>query len=156
MAALVVGTPSVIAADDKAEINRDSQAALTALYGTVPAAKQLAAKATAILVFPKITKAGLGIGGQGGEGALIKGGTPVASESAYEIPRRLGTPSAVAEAALQLERRSASTYAWLVANTVGGQRRWAIDALTDTAVRELSYRGSPEIFPGADESTDRG
>ena len=87
---------------------------------------------------------------------LEEGGTPVASESAYEIPRRLGTPSAVAGAALQLERRSASTYAWLVANTVGGQRRWAIDALTDTAVRELSYRGSPEIFPGADESTDRG
>ena len=87
---------------------------------------------------------------------LEEGRTPVASEAAYEIPRRLGTPSAVAGAALQLERRSASTYAWLVANTVGVQRRWAIDALTDAAVRELGYRGSPEIFPGADESTDRG
>jgi lipid-binding SYLF domain-containing protein len=77
-AAIVVGTHAAIAADDKAEINRDSQAALTALYASVPAAKQLAAKATAILVFPKITKAGLGIGGQSGDGALIKGGTPVA------------------------------------------------------------------------------
>jgi lipid-binding SYLF domain-containing protein len=76
--AIAVGTPSAIAADDKAEINRDSQAALSALYGSVPAAKQLAAKATAILIFPKITKAGLGIGGQAGEGALVKGGTPVA------------------------------------------------------------------------------
>ena len=76
-AAIVIGTPAAIAADDKAEINRDSQAALTALYASVPAAKQLAAKATAILVFPKITKAGLGIGGQSGDGALIKSGTPV-------------------------------------------------------------------------------
>ena len=50
---------------------------------------------------------------------------------------------------------SLETYAWLVANTVGGQRRWAIDALTDAAVRELSYRGSPEIFPGAGEYADR-
>jgi hypothetical protein len=87
---------------------------------------------------------------------LEEGGTPVASEPAYEIPQRLGTPSEVSSAALRLERRSASTYAWLVANTVGGQRRWAIEALTDAAVRELGYRGSPEIFPGADESADHG
>ena len=37
----------------------------------------------------------------------------------------------------------------------GRPRRWAIDALTDAAVRELSFRGSPEIFPGAGESADR-
>lgn len=84
------------------------------------------------------------------------GATPVASEAAYEIPAPLGTPALVAEAALRLERRSASTYAWLVANTVGDRRRWAIEALTDAAVRELGFRGSPEIFPGAPESADRG
>jgi lipid-binding SYLF domain-containing protein len=77
-ASIVAGTHSAIAADDKAEINRDSQAALAALHASVPATKELAAKATAILIFPKITKAGLGIGGQAGEGALIKRGTPVA------------------------------------------------------------------------------
>jgi hypothetical protein len=87
---------------------------------------------------------------------LQAGGTPVASEAAYEIPSRLGTPALVARAALDLERRCAATYAWLVANTVDDRRRWAIEALTDTAVRELGYRGSPEIFPGADESADRG
>ena len=87
---------------------------------------------------------------------LDEGATPVASETAYEVPPRLGTESAVYAAALELERRCASTYAWLVANTVGNQRRWAVDALSDTAVRELVYRGSPEIFPGGDESADRG
>ena len=52
----------------------DAQAALQSLYAKVPAAKTIGAKAQAVLVFPKITKAGLGIGGQFGEGALIKGG----------------------------------------------------------------------------------
>jgi len=40
----------------------------------VPAAKSLSGSATAVLVFPKITKAGLGIGGQYGDGVLLKSG----------------------------------------------------------------------------------
>ena len=55
-----------------AETSRDAQAALQSLYAKVPAAKAIGAKAQAVLVFPKITKAGLGIGGQYGDGALIK------------------------------------------------------------------------------------
>jgi len=77
IASLIIGTHGVSAAD-KAEINKDSQAALTALYASVPASKDLATKAAAILVFPKITKAGLGIGGLHGEGALMEGGKPIA------------------------------------------------------------------------------
>jgi lipid-binding SYLF domain-containing protein len=76
-ASLALATPT-LRADDKAEINKESQAALAELYAKVPAAKALGAKATAILVFPKITKAGLGIGGQHGDGALIKAGKPTA------------------------------------------------------------------------------
>ena len=48
------------------------------LYGSVELAKLLGTKALAILVFPKVTKAGLGIGGQYGEGTLLKGGTAAA------------------------------------------------------------------------------
>jgi lipid-binding SYLF domain-containing protein len=59
------------------ELARTSQAALHQLYSSVPMAKELSLKAQAILVFPKVTKAGLGIGGQYGEGALLKGGTAV-------------------------------------------------------------------------------
>jgi lipid-binding SYLF domain-containing protein len=75
---LVTATGSAIAADDAAELAKNSQAALASLYAKVPAAKALGAKAHAILVFPKVTKAGLGIGGQHGDGALIKGGKAVA------------------------------------------------------------------------------
>ena len=70
--------PAAAYAAGAAEINRDAQAALKSLYAKVPAAKTIGAKAQAVLVFPKITKAGLGIGGQFGEGALIKGGKTVA------------------------------------------------------------------------------
>ena len=60
-----------------AKIDRDARAALNALYAKTPAAKALAPKAAAILVFPSITKAGFVVGGQYGEGALIKGGKTV-------------------------------------------------------------------------------
>jgi hypothetical protein len=83
------------------------------------------------------------------------GGTPTAAEPAYDLPEPLQTPAQVTRAALEIERASATTYAWLVANSVGPDRRWAVNALTNTAVRELTFRGSPEIFPGAGEHADR-
>ena len=61
-----------------AELTSESKAALQRLYGSEPLAKALGEKALAILVFPAVKKAGLGIGGQYGEGALLKGGTAVA------------------------------------------------------------------------------
>ena len=61
-----------------AELSRDAQNALQSLYAKTPSAKTLGANAKAILVFPKVTKAGLGVGGQFGDGALLKGGKAVA------------------------------------------------------------------------------
>lgn len=66
-----------MAKNSAATLNKDGQAALNQLYAKVPAAKTIGGKAQAILVFPKVTKAGLGIGGQYGEGVLLKGGKPV-------------------------------------------------------------------------------
>lgn len=75
-AAALLASPLAMAAS-AAEIGRDAQAALQKLYASVPAAKPLGAKAVAVLVFPKVTKAGLGVGGQYGDGALIRGGKVV-------------------------------------------------------------------------------
>jgi len=61
----------------KAEIDAEIKVALDELYKNAPAAKELSAKAKGILVFPSIVKAGLGIGGSFGEGALIIGGKKV-------------------------------------------------------------------------------
>ena len=80
--ALICAARPTVAQDkgktEAAELAQASQAALQQLYASVPLAKELGPKAHAILVFPKVTKAGLGIGGQYGEGALLKGGKAVA------------------------------------------------------------------------------
>jgi lipid-binding SYLF domain-containing protein len=64
-------------ARDAAQISKDSHAALQSLYKKLPKAKELGGKALAVLVFPSVLKAGLGVGGQYGDGALIKGGKTV-------------------------------------------------------------------------------
>jgi lipid-binding SYLF domain-containing protein len=66
------------AADSGAELQRASKAAYDKLTAKVPAAKSLGKDAVAVLVFPKIVKAGFVVGGQYGEGALLRGGKAVA------------------------------------------------------------------------------
>jgi lipid-binding SYLF domain-containing protein len=56
------------------QISMDADRALRSLYATQPKARELGNRAKAILVFPSIIKAGLIIGGQGGDGALRSGG----------------------------------------------------------------------------------
>ncbi|MDX2503230.1 MAG: lipid-binding SYLF domain-containing protein [Gammaproteobacteria bacterium] len=60
------------------EINKDTDTALNKLFKTTPAAVKLSKSAKAILIYPKILKAGIGFGGQHGEGALRKQGKTVA------------------------------------------------------------------------------
>ncbi|WP_455231973.1 lipid-binding SYLF domain-containing protein [Geopseudomonas aromaticivorans] len=74
---LAFSASSAVAAEDAAQLSKDAHAALQSLYADVPAAKSLGDKAKAILVFPSITKAGLVIGGQYGEGVLMRGGKAV-------------------------------------------------------------------------------
>ncbi len=61
------------AAASAVEIDAAVSAALTRFYEEVPTGRELAAKAKAMLVFPRVIKAGLGIGGEYGEGALLAG-----------------------------------------------------------------------------------
>ena len=56
------------------ELDKESRAALQSLYAKNPGAKALGAKAKGILVFPKVTKVGLIVGGQGGDGVLFEKG----------------------------------------------------------------------------------
>jgi hypothetical protein len=88
-------------------------------------------------------------------GLIAKGGAePVAAEVGYELGP-VGSPALVEAAALAVEQRCAATYADLVGRTTGRRRAWAIRALTDAAVRQLRFRGSPETFPGAGELANR-
>ena len=73
IAMLGLGASAVWAAS-AAKISTDSRAALSKLYASNPSAKILGDKAKAVLVFPSILKAGFIVGGQGGDGAMIKAG----------------------------------------------------------------------------------
>src|ERR1035437_8006810 len=57
------------------DLNRDAAQALQTLYKTNPVAESLSKSARAVLVFPKIVKAGMVFGGSYGEGVLTKGST---------------------------------------------------------------------------------
>src|SRR5262245_9903972 len=59
------------------ELNAGARATLDQMYRTIPGTRALGARAAGILVFPTIVKAGIGIGGEYGEGALRMGGKTV-------------------------------------------------------------------------------
>jgi lipid-binding SYLF domain-containing protein len=73
-----MGVPLTAMAAGARELTDRSQAALAELYAANGKAKALGANARAVLVFPQILKAGLVVGGQGGEGAMLRGGRPSA------------------------------------------------------------------------------
>jgi len=67
--------PALSLAATAEELNKDAAQALQTLYKTNPAAERIAKTARAVLVFPKIVKAGLVFGGAYGEGVLTEGAT---------------------------------------------------------------------------------
>ncbi|MBK8209372.1 MAG: hypothetical protein IPK78_04800 [Rhodospirillales bacterium] len=58
------------------QIRSSAEATLTSLYNQNSVARELGRKAKGILVFPEITKGGIGIGGSYAEGVLFVNGKP--------------------------------------------------------------------------------
>ncbi len=72
--AALLAPASALAADSRGALERDARNTYQKLIAGVPAARLLSREAVAVLVFPKITKAGLVVGGQYGDGVLFAGG----------------------------------------------------------------------------------
>jgi lipid-binding SYLF domain-containing protein len=73
---LFAARPQPAAAASAVEIDAEVDAALARFYQEVPAAQDLAKKAKGILIFSRVVKAGFGVGGEYGEGALrVAGGS---------------------------------------------------------------------------------
>jgi len=72
----VVAGPSRSEAASAADIDADVNATLTSFESQIVGARELASKAAGILVFPSVVKAGIGLGGEYGEGLLIIRGRP--------------------------------------------------------------------------------
>ena len=77
MIAALLAPATVLAASSRAALERDARNVYQKLIAGVPAARALSREAVAVLVFPKITKAGLVVGGQYGDGVLFTGGKVV-------------------------------------------------------------------------------
>ncbi len=71
LAIAMLGIALPAQAASKTEIDAKVRATLTVFYDKVPAGRELARKAAGILVFPEVFKAGLVVGGEYGEGALL-------------------------------------------------------------------------------------
>ena len=63
--------------DKRHEIDAAATSALARLSSTMPGSRELVGKARGVLVFPSVLAAGLGIGGEYGEGVLRVGGKSV-------------------------------------------------------------------------------
>jgi lipid-binding SYLF domain-containing protein len=75
--ALALGMPAVQAQAASADdLNVDAAQTLKNLFKTHPEAELLHKNASAVLVFPKIIKAGLVFGGSYGEGVMLQGDKP--------------------------------------------------------------------------------
>jgi hypothetical protein len=79
------------------------------------------------------------------------GKEPVAAAAGYRVDARSRDADRLLSVARTTEERCAAVYAELVAGSTGGRRRWAIEALTDAAVRALGFGGVARAFPGAAE-----
>ena len=65
-------------AASREEIDAEVRQAVKEFYAHTSAGKELSQKAAGMLVFPSVVKAGIGIGGEYGEGSLLIGGKPAA------------------------------------------------------------------------------
>jgi len=73
MVVAALAAPQAALASKAEDMDREARDALQELYKSSPAAAELAKVAKAILVFPRMVKAGFVVGGQYGEGALLQG-----------------------------------------------------------------------------------
>jgi lipid-binding SYLF domain-containing protein len=90
--AVILFTLPAAHAASRVEINANVKSALVSFYKEVKSGKELAGKASGMLVFPEVYKAGFGIGGEYGEGALLIRGKTVAyySTAAASIGLQFG------------------------------------------------------------------
>jgi Domain of unknown function (DUF4439) len=82
---------------------------------------------------------------------LAAGAEPVPAEVSYELPNAADTAARCRLAAAAVEQRCAVVYAAAVGSTARANRQWAIDALSDAAVRALGFGEPASPFPGIAE-----
>lgn len=90
--AFVMASTGLAEAASKSKIDRRTNEALAEFKSEIGGADAVLAKAVGVLVFPRITKGGFGLGGEYGQGALRVGGKSVAyySNAAGSVGLQIG------------------------------------------------------------------
>lgn len=84
-AGLALSAPSLARAESREVINTRVRAALDEMYRTVPGSREMAERARAVLVMPRVVKGGFILGGAYGEGALLPGGAQGTPAGYYSV-----------------------------------------------------------------------
>lgn len=77
------------------------------------------------------------------------GAEPVAAAAAYDLVDVQEDPAAIRRQAVAVERACAAAYGYLVASSPSAERRAAVDALIEVALRETSFGAAPRPLPGS-------
>lgn len=95
LAVIITVLPAGVMAKSAAEIDIGVQETLQRFHKEVSGGSKFLEKAAGVLVFPSVIKAGVGIGGEYGEGALLVGGKTVQyyNTAAASIGFQLGAQS---------------------------------------------------------------
>jgi hypothetical protein len=78
---------------------------------------------------------------------VAKHGTPPAGAIAYELPANVSTPAGARALLAEVDNRLVASYADAVAATTGGERRTAVRAAVDYAVRAVDWGADSQAFP---------
>ena len=116
----VTSSPSVAATG--AQIRTRAEQALTQLYNQNEVAREFGRKAKGILVFPDITKAGIGIGGSYGEGVLFRLARPDPRRAVFLASAHVHDRRSVAE--VPFEQGLGSRGGRFGSRHQGGRRRF--------------------------------
>jgi lipid-binding SYLF domain-containing protein len=116
-------------------IDAGADSTLGRLYNVVPDSHELVAKATGLLIFPSVINAGIGIGGQYGEGALRVRGRSVGyySTAAGSVGLQVGLQS------------KAIIFLFMTQNALDGFRNsdgWSIGGDASVAVVKVGANGN--------------
>jgi lipid-binding SYLF domain-containing protein len=144
-----VGPSHSATAASATELTADGSAALERLYASSERARRYSRDARAILVFPRIVKAGLVVGGQSGEGVLFVDGQPTGYFRISAASLGLQAGAQTFGYALFLMNDTAVNY--LRANdgwTIGtGPSLVVVDVGTATAANSATLRQDILAFP---------
>lgn len=128
----------------KPELEKDSKDALNEMMTRSPKLKEYYNKAYGYTVYPKVTKAGLGVGGAGGKGIVFKNNVAIGSSSLKQASFGLQAGGQQYSEVIFFENQSAFE------NFTNGNLKFDAQAsavaITEGASYDIAYKNGVAVF----------